>query len=451
MQKKKIYDIIGIGFGPSNLALAVAIDEQCDESGVTALFIEQKSKFSWHPDMLLPGVEMQISFLKDLVTLRNPSSPYTFLNYLKSVDRLSAFANLRHFYPSRIEFNDYLSWVAKSLNRYALYGRRVTSISPCGVEPCTLFEIITEDVVSGSVEYFFARNIVVAPGGTPATPFPVTIKPDSQRVWHSSKYLTKIRSFKSDVDKPYHFAIVGRGQSAAEIVCNLHDTFPNAKITCIYRGFGLKPADDSEFVNEIFDSKFVDFMHSTPLDAQEQILTEHSDTNYSVVDADLIRQLYKIYYEEKVVGHHRLRFRNLSTVTEINEVDEKAKIDSIGISSPLAESIYVDAVVLATGYTYPNPPRVLDSLKNYLQINESTGNAFVNRHYRVSTDSRLKAGIYVQGCNESTHGLSDTLLSILPIRAEEILNHLLASHELADAKDFRQGQEVANADVICAL
>lgn len=29
IQEKKIYDIIGIGFGPSNLALAVAIEEQC--------------------------------------------------------------------------------------------------------------------------------------------------------------------------------------------------------------------------------------------------------------------------------------------------------------------------------------------------------------------------------------------------------------------------------------
>lgn len=401
--------------------------------------------------MLLPGTEMQISFLKDLVTLRNPSSRYSFLNYLKSLNRLASFANLRHFFPSRIEFNDYFSWVAKSLDRYVLYGRRVKTILPCGAEPCALFEIVSEDIVSGKIECFFAKNIVVAPGGTPSIPFPVKSNSDSQCILHSSTYLTKIRAFKSDLSKPYQFAVVGRGQSAAEIICDLHNTFPNAKVTCIYRGFGLKPADESEFVNEIFDSAFVDFMHSTPKEAQEKILTEHYDTNYSVVDADLIRQLYKMYYEEKVTGRHRLRFKNLSTVREINEINEKAKIDIINRSSSLEESIDVDAVVLATGYTYPNPPKVLDSLKDYLLLDELTGSALINRHYRVSTDSRLKAGLYVQGCNESTHGLSDTLLSILPIRAEEILNHLLASHELDNAKGCRQYQEMTYADVSCAL
>lgn len=451
VQGKKIYDVIGIGFGPSNLALAVAIEEQYRDIGLRALFLEQKRKFSWHPDMLLPGTEMQISFLKDLVTLRNPSSYYSFLNYLKSVNRLSSFANLRHFYPSRIEFNDYFSWVAKSLDRYVHYGRRVQTILPCGTNPCTLFEIVSEDVVSGNIECFFAKNIVVAPGGTPTIPFPVQSNSNSQRIWHSSAYLNKISAFKSDVNKPYHFAIIGRGQSAAEIICDIHGTFPNAKITSIYRGFGLKPADESEFVNEIFDSKFVDFMHATPSHARNKILTEHYDTNYSVVDADLIQQLYKTYYEEKVTGRHRLNFKNLSVVTEISEKDEKAKIDITSASSSLAESLDVDAVVLATGYTYPNPPKVLDSLRDYLLFDKHTGSALINRHYRASTDSRLKAGVYVQGCNENTHGLSDTLLSVLPIRAEEILSHITATQEDEDAKGFLQAQEVMDPNVSFAL
>jgi L-ornithine N5-oxygenase len=56
--------------------------------------------------------ELQISFLKDLVTLRNPTSPYSFVNYLKAHGRLVDFINLGTFYPCRMEFNDYLRWVA---------------------------------------------------------------------------------------------------------------------------------------------------------------------------------------------------------------------------------------------------------------------------------------------------------------------------------------------------
>lgn len=63
-----IYDVVGIGFGPSNLALAALFDENRDHH-LSAIFLEKKSSFSWHENMLIPGTEMQISFLKDIATL----------------------------------------------------------------------------------------------------------------------------------------------------------------------------------------------------------------------------------------------------------------------------------------------------------------------------------------------------------------------------------------------
>ena len=68
-----IHDLIGIGFGPSNLALAIALQEQQAQGGtpVDALFIEKQPRFAWHPHMLLDHAHMQISFLKDLATLRS--------------------------------------------------------------------------------------------------------------------------------------------------------------------------------------------------------------------------------------------------------------------------------------------------------------------------------------------------------------------------------------------
>ena len=46
------------------------------------------------------------------MTLRNPRSPFTFLNYLHSQGRLVSFINLGSTIPSRREFADYLSWAA---------------------------------------------------------------------------------------------------------------------------------------------------------------------------------------------------------------------------------------------------------------------------------------------------------------------------------------------------
>ena len=102
-----IHDLIGIGFGPSNIALAIALDEHRQTGQAKdALFIERQPCFAWHPHMLLDNAHMQISFLKDLVTPRNPKSRFSFLNYLHSKGRLQDFINLQTFFPSRHEFND---------------------------------------------------------------------------------------------------------------------------------------------------------------------------------------------------------------------------------------------------------------------------------------------------------------------------------------------------------
>ena len=57
---------------------------------------------------------------------------------------------------------------------------------------------------------------------------------------------------------------------------------------------------------------------------------------------------------------------------------------------------------------------------------EYLGDFEVGRDYRIVTDERCKAGIYMQGFCQASHGLSDTLLSVLPIRADEISASLYA-------------------------
>ena len=99
----KTHDVVGIGFGPSNLSLATALDElgsESDGKAIDAVFFEKQAALGWHRGMLLPGSKMQISFLKDLVTFRNPASPYSFVAYLHSEGRLAAFVNRKDFFPA---------------------------------------------------------------------------------------------------------------------------------------------------------------------------------------------------------------------------------------------------------------------------------------------------------------------------------------------------------------
>ena len=85
----ELHDLICVGFGPASLAIAVALydaleskDPMLRSHDPKVRFLERQEKFAWHAGMLLPRSKMQISFIKDLATLRNPRSRFTFLNYL---------------------------------------------------------------------------------------------------------------------------------------------------------------------------------------------------------------------------------------------------------------------------------------------------------------------------------------------------------------------------------
>lgn len=426
----QIYDVVGVGFGPSNLALASAIDERRENKAISARFLEQKSSFSWHPNMLLNDTEMQISFLKDIATLRNPSSKYTFLNYLHSKGRLNSFANLKHFYPTRIEYNDYYSWVAHQLSHYVNYGCKVIDIIPYRNQPHSILEIIYENLNNSITTSILAKNIVVATGGTAYIPKNLKIKQNSWRIWHSSTHLNSIKNFGAQ-NKFYHFCVVGGGQSAAEIIYDLHQRFPNAKVTCVHRGFGLKPADDSEFINELFFPDNINLFYDAPKDIRQKILNNHRDTNYSVVDADLIQKLYRIQYHESVTGLKRLHLKRLSSVEDVDETENGVTIQLINSLVSQNESLQADAMILATGYTYECPPPALQTLNKYF-VKNYLNRPVVKRHYQMITTPQIKSGIYIQGYNEATHGLTDTLLSASSIRAEEILDQIYLSTNKQD-------------------
>ena len=92
-----VLDVVGIGFGPANLAVAVVLEELAESgTALSAAFVESKPEFSWHPGMMLPGANMQIAFPKDLATMRNPRSAYTFFNYLHAKGRMVDFINQQY-------------------------------------------------------------------------------------------------------------------------------------------------------------------------------------------------------------------------------------------------------------------------------------------------------------------------------------------------------------------
>src|SRR3979411_270313 len=110
METDLLLDAIGVGAGPFNLSLAALLAP----TGFKARFFDKNDGFEWHPGLLFPEATIQVSFLKDLVTLVDPTSPYSFLAFLRARKRLYRFIN-RSGNVSRLEFNQYLQWAAGRL------------------------------------------------------------------------------------------------------------------------------------------------------------------------------------------------------------------------------------------------------------------------------------------------------------------------------------------------
>ncbi|ATQ67894.1 MULTISPECIES: lysine N(6)-hydroxylase/L-ornithine N(5)-oxygenase family protein [Methylosinus] len=425
------YDILGIGFGPSNLALAIALDEsgRRRREPWRTVFLERQKSFAWHVDMLLPGTDMQIAFVKDLVTLRDPTSPFSFLNYLHEKGRLTAFLNLKTFNPSRIEFNDYLRWAAMRLDGHVCYGETVDHIAPVLSEGrIVALEAVSRDA-TGRKCLRRARHLVVATGGRPVIPAPFDTVAD-RRVLHSSRYLSGIDAALAGKAEP-RVAVIGGGQSGAEIAVDLGERFPNACVDLVIRNFALRPADDTAFANEIFDPEAVDLMFELESDRRADVLEELRHTNYASVDAKLIARLHAILYEDCVLGIRRRRLLRETEPDAIAVVDGAVLLRLHDRLHGGFEDARYDAVVLATGYERRGLPDMVEPLRPFMQRQD------VDRRYRLplasSAASLQQILADVQGWSEETHGLSDTLLLVISVRAGEIVGSIEAIDAAAAA------------------
>jgi L-ornithine N5-oxygenase len=418
-----IYDVVGVGFGPSNLSLAIALEERGRdglESGLSSHFFEGQQRFGWHRNMLLPSTTMQISFLKDLVTFRNPTSSFSFVSFLHASGRLPQFVNNQDFYPTRQEFHQYLEWAQARVAAGVSYGSKVTSIRPAGPDATDRLRLTVTDGNGQAERTVEARNVVISTGLVPRMLAGVE---SDERVWHSSEFLHKFH--RMDPRGLRRVAVVGAGQSAAEITRFLYDRLPHAEVSAIIPSYGYSVADDTPFANQIFDPGAVDDYYFGSDQTREAFWRYHRNTNYSVVDAEVIRDLYRRTYDDQVRGVKRLRVLNLTRVDAVKRAGAETRVSlRVGLGGEVRE-LDVDALVCATGYDSMEPTGLLRDLDQHC-LRDEAGRFRMERDYRIATTPDIASGIYLQGGTEHTHGLSSSLLSNIAVRSGEIADSIAA-------------------------
>jgi len=428
------YEVLGVGFGPSNLALAIAIEEHnraaAPGEAVKAAFVEKQECFGWHRGMLLDDATMQVSFFKDLVTMRNPTSEFTFLCYLKSRNRLVEFINQKTLFPLRIEFHDYFEWAAARLGHCVNYSSEVVSIEPVLVDgEVAYFDVVNRDGDEPDrLVVRRARNVCVATGLESSMPVDA---PMSERVWHNAELVPRVAQLLGTPLR--RVMVVGAGQSAAEAVAYLHRSFPETEVCAVFARYGYSPADDSPYANRIFDPEAVGVYFNAPPEVKRMLFDYHRNTNYSAVDLDVIDALYQQEYQERVQGRRRLRILNASRLREVIPGPEGLEVGVEFLPTGVVTTLEVDLLVYATGYR-PSDVGVLLGEADRLCLRDVNGELRVGRDYRVHMEPGVSAGIYLQGGTEHTHGISATLLSNTAVRAGEILESIVANGRCAPAR-----------------
>ncbi|KAF8921226.1 L-lysine 6-monooxygenase (NADPH-requiring)-domain-containing protein [Mucidula mucida] len=483
-----IFDLIGLGFGPANIAIAGAIVEtrlvrKADSCPLNQiLFIEKHAKFSWHPGMLLPDAKMQISFMKDLATLRSPQSPITFFTI-----------------PTRKEYADYLSWAAQWVQDHGIPVSFATEVVAIDTDADGIVIVRSKNLTTGEITSRRTRNLIISPGGTGRVPHPMSTVVDHPLIIHSASFLTSIDSIMSTITAKgkdnLRIAVIGSGQSAAEVTLNLRERLaaipakgaPHS-INMVIRKGALRPSDDTGFANEIFDpSATNDWYSLSSPNTRQMRLREYKSTNYSVVNPITLEALYEVIYGQKVDKDIAKRtgvpsdfITPLINIETYSHILARLYLHHPNIISRAISTEKYDAVICATGYQrtlwvdllkessvgkafglspacHPETCRLAPENENtrdtVSSFDESTTPSshsssnistpptspslsatqldhphkiFITRGYRLlpSEGQTLKSRIYLQGVEEATHGLSDTLLSILGIRAGEVVDDL---------------------------
>ncbi|MGP4002926.1 SidA/IucD/PvdA family monooxygenase [Streptomyces sp. 8N706] len=413
-------DVIGVGFGPSNIALAIALEELHPDLNVT--FIEGQDSPAWQAGMLLSGSDIQHHPVRDLVSPRNPRSRYSFINYLHEEGRLFEFLNLNLPFPLRKDYARYVTWAARQFDDQVQYGKQAESV-----------ELLPD---GGGAEVRLvdgrrirSRSVVVAPGRPPYFPPPLKGL-DDNRVFHYTRYLNRVDEIAAVPGA--RIAVVGGSQGAAEICLDAAQRFPNSRITNVLRGFGYRQKDLSPFTAEVFFPDYIDYYFDASAESKADLDRQLRYTNYSAADMDVLTAYHAKLYEQHLDGDYQIQLVRNTDILD-------ARCGETGVTLELCErhlggvsSFEADFVIVATGFIDLTDEEGENFLPGLLSPIQPFVGRTPLRHARIGRDYRVLPGpgeelppIYLNGLCETTHGLGDAgSFSLVSLRAAAVADSL---------------------------
>ena len=399
-----MHDLVGVGIGPANLSLA-ALASRVPE--LETRFFDVRADFQWHPGLMLPNSTINVSFLKDLVTLADPTHPLSFLNFLHTTRDTYSFINADLDSVSRREFDQYLRWACESLDNLE-WSTEVQQVDYRN----GAFKVQTD---RGSVR---TRNVVLGIGLERFVP-PCAKPYLGDDVFHAAEFMLR----KPELEDK-RVAVIGGGQTGAEMMLGLLERSVDRprEILWISQRANFEPLDASPFANELYTPAYSDHFARLPLEARRRLIHEQKMTSDGV-NHRLLERIYQALYTARFVDEEPERWR-LCPGRELVGLDRGPgglKLRTYLRDSDTHEAIRADALILCTGY-HRTFPAVLAPLRDRIPLED--GEFFVRDDYSIQWDGPDENRIFVQNAARATRGVADPNMSLNAWRAARITNAL---------------------------
>ncbi|MFJ8849563.1 lysine N(6)-hydroxylase/L-ornithine N(5)-oxygenase family protein [Streptomyces sp. NPDC102437] len=424
------HDLIGIGIGPFNLSLAaLAHGAPANPHPLNTAFYEQRPAFHWHPGLLIDGASLQVPFLADLVTLADPASPWTFLNYLRSRDRLFPFYFAERFHIQRAEYDAYCRWVTDQLPGLH-FSHQVDAVRWNNQRE--LFEIdftqLDSDGEAEALGRAHTRNIALGIGTEPHIPefFKPLTEAENTPVIHSADYL----HHRQELLQAPHITVIGSGQSGAEIFLDLLRARPQGheNLHWLARTEAFAPMEYSKLGLEHFTPDYSRYFHALP-EAVRDELVPHQWQLHKGIDADTIAAIHDELYRRTLHGGwpDTTLTPGVSVRTAGRVANTRIELHLEHTQQNTRSRLTTDAVVLATGYRERSLDRILTGLDPYMR-RDASERPRIDDRYRLVLDPTVTGNVYVQNAERHTHGVGAPDLGLAAWRSATILNDLTGTN-----------------------
>lgn len=398
--------LAGIGAGPFNLSIAALMQKV---PGVKSAFYDRKKSFNWHPGLMLDDAKLQTSWMKDLVTAVDPTSPYSFLNFLVQKGRFYSFTNAEQAAISRQEFAQYLEWVAAQLPSVN-YDSAVREIN----HKQNRFWLRFDDRITS------ADHLCVGTGTQPFVPA-FANRYLGKDVIHGGQILSELRNYS---DK--RVAVIGGGQTGAEVFLNLiQEQWGKCQsVHWISRRDNFEQLDESPFTNDVFTPDYV--RHFLGLDkAVKRTTVEKQKLASDGISPSTLKNIYQSLYHAQVVQGDKDKYV-LMPGREVLGMAESGPAYCLDVQYPkqaLMEHLNVDILIFCTGFKSV-VPTCLEPLAEDLNW-ESDGVLSMTDNYRVQWHNGDENRIYAVNASRHHHGIVDPQTSLMAWRSASIVNDLL--------------------------